>query len=107
MNRGLHNNASASSLTNYAVPSTDGKLIPAIPEKLAIKFKPPTIAVVYTMSHSKKRSKKYIHDIKIFFDEEQKAAGLASPHKIDLKKMCDQICRKEPIYLNSTYISAH
>ena len=47
---GLTGNASANSLTlssNYAVPSMDGKLLPAIPIKLALKNTPPTLAVVY------------------------------------------------------------
>jgi hypothetical protein len=46
---GLQGAASATSLTlsNYAVPSLDGKLIPAIPIKLALKNTPPTLAVVY------------------------------------------------------------
>lgn len=49
MGSGLQGAASATSLTlsNYAVPSTDGKLIPAIPIKLALKNTPPTLAVVY------------------------------------------------------------
>jgi hypothetical protein len=47
----------------------DGRLLPAIPIHLALKFKPPTIAVVYTMKdHKSGRMKKYIHEIKIFFD---------------------------------------
>ena len=49
--------ASATSLTlsNYAVPSLDGKLLPAIPLHLALKYKPPTIAVVYIMKDNKSR----------------------------------------------------
>ena len=69
---GLQAAASATSLTlsNYAVPSNDGKLIPAIPINLALKFRPPTIAVVYTMKDPKSgRTKKYIHEIKINFDK--------------------------------------
>ena len=72
MGSGLHAAASAASLTlsNYAVPSMDGKLIPAIPIKLALKYKPPTVAVVYTMKCYKSgRTKKYIHEIKINFEE--------------------------------------
>ena len=57
MNNGLLAAASATSLTlsNYAVPSLDGKLLPAIPLHLALKYKPPTIAVVYIMKDNKSR----------------------------------------------------
>lgn len=94
---GLTAAASATSLTlsNYAVPSLDGKLIPAIPQKLALKFKPPTIAVVYTMKDAKSgRMKKYIHEIKIDF-----ANGPS-----DVNRMCDEICSKETVYLNPAFI---
>jgi len=48
----------------------DGKsLIPAIPKHLALKFKPPTLAVVYQMKDVKTgKMKKYIHDIRINFE---------------------------------------
>ena len=46
----------------------DGKLLPAIPVNFALKYKPPTIAVVYTMKDNKSgRKKKYIHEIKVDF----------------------------------------
>ena len=80
MSEGLLAAASATSLTlsNYAVPSLDGKLLPAVPLHLALKYKPPTIAVVYIMKDTKSRvqldkkgrQKKYIHEIKIDFDKE-------------------------------------
>lgn len=95
---GLTAAASATSLTlsNYAVPSSDGKLIPAIPINLALKFKPPTIAVVYTMKDGKSgRMKKYIHEIKIDF---------ADKENIDINRMCDDICNREVIYLNPAFI---
>lgn len=51
---GLTNTISATSLKSaYQVPSQDGRLIPAIPIHLALKYKPPTIAVVYTMKDPK------------------------------------------------------
>ena len=71
MANGLANVNSVQSLgmSNYTVPSQDGRLLPAIPVHLALKFKPPTIAVVYTMKDPKSgRIKKYIHEIKIIFD---------------------------------------
>jgi len=79
----------------------DGKLLPAIPINLALKYRPPTIAVVYKMKDVKSgRMKKYIHEIKITF--EPKGAG--SSISIDIIKLCDEICRKETIYLNPAYI---
>ena len=70
--------ASAASLgNNYAVPSSEkGRLLLAIPMKLALKYKPPTIAVVYQMKDSRssnigKKPKKYIHEIKINFERKQ------------------------------------
>lgn len=98
---GLQGAASATSLTlsNYAVPSMDGKLLPAIPIKLALKNNPPTLAVVYQMKDGKSgRMKKYIHEIRINFEKQ-------GPGEIDVNRMCDEICRKETTYLNPAYIS--
>jgi len=68
---GLQNNNSTGSLGAYTVPSQDGRLIPAIPIKLALKYTPMTIAVVYQMPHIKDKKsgkpKKYIHNFKITF----------------------------------------
>jgi len=46
---GLNTNLSAGSLgaMSYTVPSVDGRPLPAIPVKLALKYNPPLIAVVY------------------------------------------------------------
>lgn len=70
---GLQNAASASSLTlsNYHVPSMDkDKLLPAYPIKLALKYNPSTLAVVYQMKDGKSgRMKKYIHEIGINFEK--------------------------------------
>jgi len=78
------------------VPSLDGRLLPAIPINLALKYRPPTIAVVYKMSESKKgRSKKYIHEIKINFD-----AFSGGDNLVDLTRLCEDICRREQNYLN-------
>ena len=92
---GLQGNNSAASLgTNYVVPSTDGRLINATPVKLAIKSKPPTVAVVYTMKdHKSGRMKKYIHEIKIVFSS-----------STNLENMCNDMIQKEPTYLNPLYI---
>lgn len=102
MGNGLQGAASATSLTlsNYAVPSMDGKLIPAIPIKLALKNNPPTLAVVYQMKDAKTgRMKKYIHEIKVNFEKQENGP------EINVNRMCDEICRKETTYLNPAFIS--
>lgn len=100
--------ASATSLTlsNYAVPSLDGRLLPAVPLHLALKYKPPTIAVVYIMKDNKSRvtldkkgrQKKYIHEIKIDFDRQ--------PEPINISRMCEEMCARETVYLNPQFIGA-
>jgi hypothetical protein len=73
----------------------DGRLLPAIPIKLALKYKPPTIAVVYTMKdHKSGRMKKYIHEIKISFEPNQ-----------SVDHMCEIIINKETTYLNPAFIA--
>lgn len=57
---------------SYQVPATDGRMILATPIKFCLNFTPPTIAVVYIIEKSKKRSKsgkpiKYIHEIRVDF----------------------------------------
>ena len=96
---GLLAAASATSLTlsNYHVPSLDGKFLPAVPLHLALKFKPPTIAVVYNMKDGASRfildkrgnPKKFHHGIQIELNE-----------NTNLRKMCEDICEKEVVYLN-------
>jgi len=89
-------------ISTYSVPSLDGKsLIPAIPKHLALKFKPPTLAVVYQMKDAKSgKMKKYIHEIKIKFEEYESGSS-----RIDINAMCDDLCRKETIYLHPACIS--
>ena len=90
----LQSSSAASLSTNYVVPSTDGRMINATPVKLAIKSKPPTIAVVYTMKdHKSGRMKKYIHEIKMTFSSRE-----------SLENMCDDMIQREPVYLNPLYI---
>ena len=80
------------------MPSLDGKPLPAIPKNLALKFKPPTIAVVYLMKDTKTgRNKKYIHEIPIKFEDYQEP--------INTTNICEEICRKETMYLNPAFIS--
>lgn len=103
----LTGNPSANSLTmksEYCVPTIDGKAyLAAEPINLALKFKPPTIAVVYQMKNKDSisigRKKKFIHEIKISFEQQ---AGF--PHNIDLSSMCEELCRKETTYLNPVFI---
>lgn len=103
----LTGNPSSNSLTmksEYCVPTIDGKAyLAAEPINLALKFKPPTIAVVYQMKNKDSisigRKKKFIHEIKISFEQQ---AGF--PHSIDLSNMCDELCRKETTYLNPVFI---
>lgn len=65
------------------MPSLDGSLIRALPLKLCLRFKPPTIAVVYQIERkSKRQDKKYIHEILV-----QKMS-----RNQDLKVLCDKLC---------------
>jgi len=65
---------------------------------MALKFRPPTIAVIYKMKDNKTlKMKKYIHEILITFP--------ADTESIDVNRMCDEICRKETTYLNPAFIS--
>ena len=65
-------NSATSLASSYKVPSLDGRMLEAIPLKLCLKFRPPTIAVVYKMgdasrtilsSKSTRREKRYVHEI--------------------------------------------
>ena len=40
--------------SSYQVPATDGRMVLATPLKFCLNFRPPTIAVVYTLEKSKK-----------------------------------------------------
>jgi|TARA_B110001450_G_C17624789_1_gene482692 hypothetical protein len=92
--------ASATSLTigQYAVPSMDGRLMQAEPYRMALKFKPPTIIVVYKMKDGRSgKIKKYIHDIQIEFNSKD-------PGSIVPSQLYDQIIKKEATYLNPEFI---
>ena len=65
--------SSISLSSSYQVPATDGRMVLATPLKFCLNFRPPTIAVVYTLEKSKKQSKggktrKYIHEIRVDFE---------------------------------------
>lgn len=92
--------ASATSLTigQYAVPSFDGRLQQAEPYRMALKFKPPTIIVVYKMKDGRSgKIKKYIHDILIEFDSKD-------PNQIDINSIYNIIIKREATYLNPEFI---
>lgn len=103
-----HGGASASSLS-YQVPALDGRMIQATPLKFCLKYKPPTIAVVYTInSASKKKTRKYIHSIHVDFNQATKTPKRDNKplHTVEsLKEMCEVLCYKESAYLNTTIIS--
>ena len=73
----LNNPGQASNVSlgsSYQVPATNGSLVLATPLKFCLNFRPPTIAVVYTLEKSKKSSKtgkprKYIHEIRVDFEK--------------------------------------
>lgn len=52
------------------MPSLDGRMVQATPLKFCLKYKPPTIAIVYTInSTSKKKARKFIHSIQVDFNQ--------------------------------------
>jgi hypothetical protein len=94
---------------SYQVPALDGRLIQANPLKFALNYRPPTIAVVYTLSNNSKNKKsgkvrKYVHEIKVDF-KNATAVGASKPSIKQLEKLCDTLCDKEPTYLNINIIS--
>lgn len=79
----------------YSVPSSTGGRIPADPIKFCLRFKPPTIAIVYqVMSQSSQKSRKFVHEIVVDLKESS-----------DTKKICDDLFVKEKDYLNPNKIS--
>jgi len=105
---GFESSSQASLSSSYKVPSRDdGKFLLANPLKLCLKFRPPTIAVVYKLDpigmnsrtlpakSNKKYEKKYIHEI--FVEPMLRTT--------DLRKLCDKLCENESYYLNPTIIS--
>jgi hypothetical protein len=73
------------------VPSSDGSMIPANPTKFCVKFRPPTIAIVYELAN---RPKKYVHEILLEMKE-----------STDLSKLCEELFQRESVYLNPAKIS--
>ena len=92
-------------------------MVLATPLKFCLNFRPPTIAVVYTLEKSKKQSKsgktrKYIHEIRVDFegciDQKRPQASPLQPNKPTMKEveaLCRKLCEAEPTYLNINIIS--
>jgi hypothetical protein len=79
----------------YKVPSKKGGYLNAIPMKMALKYDPPAIFVVYQFAKSK-RKKKYIHEVKVIFKDGKNE---------DLSKLAEHLMLMESIYLNPDQIS--
>lgn len=75
---------------NYQVPSKKGGYLQAKPLKMALKYDPPAIFVVYSFPKSK-RQKKYIHEVKVVFKDGRNE---------DLEKLAAHLMNMESIYLN-------
>jgi hypothetical protein len=73
------------------VPTTSGGLLPANPVNFCLKYKPPTIAIVYQFMS---KPKKYVHEIYVDLKE-----------NTDLFKLCDELFVRESTYLNPNKIS--
>ena len=48
------------------------------------------------------KMKKYIHDIRINFDQHEQ---MSATGEIDIGKMVEEICKKETVYLHPAFIS--
>ena len=116
----LNNPGQASNVSlgsSYQVPATNGSLVLATPLKFCLNFRPPTIAVVYTLEKSKKSSKtgkprKYIHEIRVDFekcmDTDDRSPSLSDskkPTMDQVEQLCKQLCEAESTYLNINIIS--
>jgi len=100
--------------SSYQVPATDGRMVLATPLKFCLNFRPPTIAVVYTLEKSKKSAKsgkprKYIHEIRVDFEScmagSTHASAGAKPTMREVESLCRQLCDSEATYLNINIIS--
>ena len=89
-------------------------MILATPLKFCLNYRPPTIAVVYTLEKSKKTTKsgkprKYIHEIKVDFESCKKTQlpSVASdkPSLKDVESLCRSLIERESTYLNVNVIS--
>jgi hypothetical protein len=80
---------------SYQVPSSTGGFIPADPIKFCLRYRPPTIAIVYELINTQKGGhRKYVHEIKVDLKETS-----------DLKSVCEDLFIREKTYFNPTKIS--
>ncbi len=79
---------------NYQVPASNGGFLPADPIKFCLRYRPPTIAIVYQILHSQKGYRKYVHEITVDLKETS-----------DLKQVCEDLFVKEKTYFNPQKIS--
>ena len=106
--------STASLSSSYQVPALDGRMIQATPLKFCLKYKPPTIAVVYTINATGKKKttkqRKYIHSIHVDFNQPLPSktpnrGGKPSHTTESLDLMCQLLCEQESAYLNTSIIS--
>ena len=111
--------SSVSLSSSYKVPATNGRMVVATPLKFCMTFRPPTIAVVYTLEKRKKatsksgKPRKYIHEIRVDFegciDKSKKTASsninTMKPSQYEVETLCRKLCDQEPVYLNLNFIS--
>jgi|LauGreDrversion4_2_1035121.scaffolds.fasta_scaffold90215_7 hypothetical protein len=71
---------------SYRVPSSTGGFIAADPIKFCLRFKPPTLAIVYQLIA---KPRKYVHEFKLDLKE-----------NADIAKITDELFSKEHIYFN-------
>ena len=116
----LNNPGQASNVSlgsSYQVPASNGSMVLATPLKFCLNFRPPTIAVVYTLEKSKKSSKtgkprKYVHEIRVDFEAcmDRESRGILpsasrNPSMNEVEALCRELCEAESTYLNINIIS--
>ena len=79
---------------SYQVPAQNGGYIIAEPLKFCLKFRPPTIAIVYQVDHKQKGTRKYVHEIRVELKE-----------GADLGQVCEDLFVREKTYFNPNKIS--
>ena len=86
MARLLSSSSSSYDPLTYSVPSLSGGFLPADPIKFCLKYRPPTLAIVYQFVS---KPRKYVHEFKIEMHE-----------KADLNKICEELFAREQSYFN-------
>lgn len=79
---------------SYQVPAQNGGFIIADPLKFCLRFRPPTIAIVYQVEHKQKGTRKYVHEIRVDLKESS-----------DLGQVCEDLFVREKTYFNPNKIS--